>query len=240
MNRILLSILSVVFFLSVQSVHGQYGGDYEYSSEMVFGITKATNSGLIGGFLFKYSRELKEDRFHGGIIEIVNIKHPQEQKYFAHQSGNTCIWGKQHYLYSLRLSYLREFTFFKKASQQGVQVNGLIAGGPTLGFEAPYYVEVDKGSFTVKEPYDPDKHGYDKIRGRGNILQGVGQSSIVPGLNLKAGLGFEFGAFKANVVGIEVGFQCDIFTRKIIVMPTTENYSVFPSAYATLFIGSRR
>ncbi|MCG8305909.1 MAG: hypothetical protein MI975_00865 [Cytophagales bacterium] len=241
MNRILVAFLGTFISVCVSfSAFGQYSGDYEYSKEMVWGITKATNSGLIGGFLFKYSRELKEDRFHGGIVEIVNIKHPQEQKYFANESGNTFIWGKQHYLYSLRLSYLREYTFFKKAAQQGVQVNGLVAAGPTLGFEAPYYVEVKKGQFTVKEPYDPNVHDYNEILGTGNILQGVGQSSVVPGLNVKAAMAFEFGAFKSNVVGVEVGFQCDIFTRKIIIMPTTENYGVFPSAYATLFYGSRR
>ena len=217
----------------------QYSGDYEYSSEMIWGITKATNSGLIGGFMFKYAKQLKGDMFHGAMVEIVNIKHPQEQKYYANETGNMFIWGKQHYLYSLRLSYLREYTFFHKASQQGVQVTGIAALGPTLGFEAPYYVEVRAGSFTIKEPYDPNKHQYNDIVGTGNILQGVGQSSIVPGLNARAGLAFEFGTFKSNVVGLEVGFEVDAFTRKIIIMPTTENYSIFPSAYVTLFYGAR-
>ena len=142
MMRAATSVLGLILiFSNVNTSQAQYSGDYEYNTEMLWGITKATNSGLIGGFLFKYSKELKrENMFHGGIIEIVNVKHPQEQRYYS-ESGNTFIWGKQHYLYSLRLSYNREFTFFKKASQQGVQVNGLLAAGPTLGFEAPYYVE---------------------------------------------------------------------------------------------------
>jgi len=241
MMRAATSVLGLILiFSNVNTSQAQYSGDYEYNTEMLWGITKATNSGLIGGFLFKYSKELKrENMFHGGIIEIVNVKHPQEQRYYS-ESGNTFIWGKQHYLYSLRLSYNREFTFFKKASQQGVQVNGLLAAGPTLGFEAPYYVEVKAGRTSVKEPYDPNKHQWQDIIGTGNILQGVGESSIVPGLNAKAGMAFEFGTFKTNVVGLEVGFQCDFFTRDIILMPTTENYSIFPSAYATLFYGSRR
>jgi hypothetical protein len=62
----------------------------------------------------------------------------------------------------------------------------------------------------------------------------------VPGLNAKAGIAFEFGSFKSNVVGLEVGFQSDFFTREIIIMPTTKNSSIFPSAYVTLFYGSRR
>lgn len=241
MNKVSISILGFFLFVCSLSTHAQFSGDYEYSSEKVFGVTKATNSGLIGGLLFKYSKELKkENTFHGGVVEIVNIKHPQEQKYFSNESGNMFIWGKENYLYSLRLSYLREYTFFKKAAQQGVQVNGVLAGGLSLGFEAPYYVEVEIGGYRVKEPYDHTKHQYSDIIGKGNLLQGVGQSSVVPGLNLKAGLAFEFGSFKSNVVGLELGFQCDIFTREIMIMPTTENYSVFPSAYVTLFYGSRR
>jgi len=227
-------LILFVFFGCIQSSHAQYSGDYEYSTEMLFGVTKATNSGLIGGFLFKYTKELKDDHFHGGILELVNIKHPQEQRYYRESSF---ILGKEHYLYSIRLSYTREVTFFKKASQQGVQVNGLIAGGPTIALEAPYYVQVGYGSYTKNEPYDHTKN--QNVLGSGYLLQGVGQSSVVPGLNLKGGVSFEFGSFKSNVVGLEVGFQCDFFTRQILIIPTTENYSIFPSAYVTLFYGSR-
>jgi len=236
--------LAVIFILITFALTGhqsraQYSGNYEYSRENLWGITKATNSGLIGGFVFKHARELKEGHFHGGMVEVVNIKHPQEQRTYSNY-GNTFIWGKQHYLYSIRLSYLRQITFFKKASQQGVQVSGIIAVGPTIGLEAPYYLEIDKGGFTVNEPYDPNQHEWNEIVGTGNILQGVGQSNIVPGLNTKAGVAFEFGSFKSNVVGLEVGFQSDFFTREIILIPTTKNSSIFPSAYVTLFYGSRR
>jgi hypothetical protein len=142
----------------------------------------------------------------------------------------------------VRLSYYREAILFKKAPQQGVQINLVGAIGPTIGFEAPYYVEVGVDGGMLKEPYDHTNpnHKPDQIIGTGNILQGVGQSSIVPGLNAKVGLAFEFGTFKSNVIGVEVGFQADWFTREINLIPTTENYSLFPSAYATLFYGSRK
>jgi len=232
-------VLIITVFSIAYQAEAQYSGNYEYSRETIWGITKATNSGLIGGFMAKHVRELKDDHFHGGMIEIVNIKHPQEQRTYSN-NGNTFIWGKQHYLYSIRLSYVRQITFFKKASQQGVQVSGIAALGPTIGLEAPYYLEIDVGGGTTKEPYDPNKHEWNEIVGTGNILQGVGQSNFVPGLNAKAAIAFEFGSFKSNVVGLEVGFQSDFFTREIIIMPTTKNSSIFPSAYVTLFYGSRR
>lgn len=241
MKKVFTFISLVLLFIgSISMSYAQYTGDYEYSQETIWGITKATNSGLIGGGMIKHTRELKDNVFHGGMLEIVNIKHPQEIKYYARETGNTFIWGKQNYLYSIRMSYIREYTFFKKAAQQGVQVNGFLALGPTLGMEAPYYVDVKANGRTIKEQYDPKRHQFNEIVGTGNFLQGIGQSKIVPGINAKAGMSFEFGTFKSNVVGIEVGFQCDIFTREIILMPTTENYSIFPSAYATLFYGGRR
>ncbi len=236
-----ITLLCFGIFASFQS-YSQYAGGYDYSTEMVWGIMKATNSGLIGGVNFKYSKLLKNNAYHGLGIELANVKHPQEQKYYT-ISGNTFIWGKEHYLYSIRFSYYRDFILFKKAPQQGVQINLLGAIGPTLGLEAPYYVEVNLGGgITIKEPYDHTNpnHEPNKIVGTGNIFQGVGQSSVVPGINAKIGLAFEFGTFKSNVVGVEVGFQADWFTRKIILIPTTENYSLFPAAYVTLFYGSRK
>ncbi len=221
---------------------GQSRGDYEYTSQTIWGITKATNSGLIGGFMFKYTVQLKkENSFHGGGIEIVNIKHPQEQKYVT-STGNSYVWDKENYLYSIRLSYYRERVLFKKASQQGVQVSILGALGPTIGLQSPYYIEVRAGKTTLKVPYDPNNpnHYWTNIIGSGNVLQGLGKSTVVPGLNVKIGVGFEFGAFKTNVVGIEIGFQADWLTQTIIIMANTENYNFFPSAYLTFFFGSRK
>ncbi len=232
----------IVLLIFADLSWGQSRGDYEYSTQKIWGVTKATNSGLIGGFMFKYTTQLKrENSYHGGGIEIVNIKHPQEQKYIS-TSGNSYIWAKEHYLYSIRLSYYRERVLFKKAQQQGVQVSVLAALGPTIGLEAPYYIEVSTGNGTVKVPYDHTNpnHYWTNIIGTGNILQGVGESSVVPGLNIRLGVSLEFGAFRSKVMGIEVGFQADLFTRKILIIPTTESYSFFPSAYFTFYFGSRK
>jgi len=229
-------------FLAAFDSYGQYGGDYDYTREFTWGITKATNSGLIGGIIFKHTRELKDEVFHGGALEIVNIKHPQEQKFYTRTGGNTYILGKENYLYSIRLSYVREYILFRKAPQQGVQINAIGMLGPTIGLESPYYIEVaESNGRTKKVPYDAEKHnGAADIVGGGNFLQGLFESSVVPGLNAKIAVSFEFGTYKSNVVGIETGFQSDFFTREINIIPTANNNSIFPSAYFTLFYGSRK
>ncbi len=231
-------LLPLLFFSTIHA-HAQSDGGYSYSSEFIWGITKATNSGLIGGLNVKFTRAIGERQFHGFGLEIVNVKDPQEQNVISNSTGNSFILGKQNYLYSIRMMYDREFLLFKKAPQQGVQVNLIFAGGPTLGLEAPYYVEILQGNITRKVPYTPDLNDA-IILGTGNIFQGIGESSVVPGLNAKTAVAFEFGAFKSNVVGLEVGFLAELFTRDIVLVPTTDNTNFFPSAFITLFYGSRK
>jgi hypothetical protein len=59
-----------------------------------------------------------------------------------------------------------------------------------------------------------------------------------PGINFKTALHFEFGSKKSSTA-IEVGFLAEAFTKKIIIMPTAENSSIFTSAFITLFYGRK-
>ncbi|NND35187.1 MAG: hypothetical protein HKN76_21550 [Saprospiraceae bacterium] len=213
-------------------------GDYEYSKEFTWGVNKNSNGGLIGGIVLKHSRIRSERIYTTYGIEFMNVKHPKEQRYTSRQTGTSFIWGKQNFLYSIRFQYGLERLLYKKAPQQGVQISLGVAGGPTMGIEAPYYVLTQSGEYA---PYDPDKY-FDlrSIQGSGKLLQGIGESSIVPGLNAKAGLSFEFGAFRNNVAGVEIGLLGEVFTRRIILIPTQDNRAFFPSAFFTFFWGTRR
>lgn len=229
---LLLSLPVVVF--------GQRDNNYDYSSEIIWGVNKNTNSGLIGGFMLKYGHEIKDGLFQTFAVEIVNVKHPQEFRYWSQLTGSSFIWAKQNYLYAMRFQYGREKILYRKAPQQGVQINAHLAGGPSLGILAPYYIEWNSGSQgTIREPFDPARHNLSGIVGTGRILQGIGESSIVPGLNLKASLVFEFGTFKSNVAGFELGFMGEAFTREVVLIPTANNQAFFTSAFITLFYGNR-
>jgi hypothetical protein len=231
----------VTFFLPGNTAIAQTEEDYEYSTEMVWGITKNTASGLIGGFTLKYSR-IKSPRVYETFgLELVNVKHPKEVRYNSLITGNFFIWGKQSYLYSIRPQYGREIILFRKAPQQGVQISGGFAGGPSLGIIAPYYIQYATGNFSsVSEQYDPSKHDFVNILGTGRIFQGLTESNFAIGFNAKTSLSFEFGTFKSNVTGFEVGFLVDAYTRQVVLVPNAQNRSVFPTAFITLFYGSRR
>ena len=229
------------FLAFPNSVNAQDDDAYEYQTEMIWGITKNTSSGLIGGFMLKYSRAKTSKMYETFGLEIVNVKHPKEVRYNSIITGNFFIWGKQSYLYAIRPQYGRDMILFRKAPQQGVQIIGSLAGGPSIGILAPYYIQYATGSFSsVSEQYDPAKHDFPNILGTGRIFQGITESDLAIGFNAKASLSFEFGTFKSNVTGFEVGFLVDTYTSKVILVPNSDNSAVFPTAFITLFYGSRR
>jgi hypothetical protein len=92
---------------------------------------------------------------------------------------------------------------------------------------------------SVRTQYNPSI-GIGDIGGTGRVFEGLGESKIVPGLNVKAALNFELGTVKSQVTGFEAGFLMDVYTKKIEIMPTAKNYSVFPTLFLTLFYGNRK
>lgn len=216
-------------------------GDYDYDREVLFGVNKNTNGGLIGGFSLKFGSRVDETNFQFFQAEFANVKNPREVRYNT-ALGNSYIFGKTNYLYSVRPQYGREKILFKKAPQQGVQISILSALGPTLGVIAPYYIEYSiTRAESVREQYDPEVHkSMWDVMGPGRIFEGIDQSELAIGGHAKVALAFEFGVFRSNVTGLELGYLLEGFTKEIVLMPTTKNRQIFQSAYFTLFYGFRK
>ena len=236
-------ILSIILFVATQ---GYTQDDREhYSTEFIWGINKNTSGGLIGGFVFRKSRVVNERLYESIGLELMNVKHPLEVQ-FRTGSGSAFIFGKMNYLYALRFQYGRELILFRKAPQQGVEIKAIGAVGPSLGLLAPYYIEYSpgggQGGNTRREPYNPanSSHVPENILGPGYIFQGVQESKIRLGANLKAGLSFELGSAKSSVTGFEIGALLDAYTQRIQLMAGAENRALFPTAYVTIFYGTRR
>ncbi len=236
--------ISTIFLLSACPLMAQTQDSYDYNSEFIWGVNKNTSGGLIGGFVFKKARKLNDRLLETFGLEVMNVKHPQETR-LSSGTGNFFIYGKSNYLYALRFQYGRDFIIFKKAPQQGVEIKAVLAAGPTIGVVAPYYIErlIDNSFFaTTHEQYDPNNpfHTYSKILGTGYLFEGLGDSKIQLGTNIKAGFNFELGTIKSQVTGFEVGFLLDTYFNKVILVPTASNTGVFPTLYFTLFYGSRK
>jgi hypothetical protein len=216
-------------------------GNYEYDREYLLGINKNTNGGMIGGVALKIGTRLDDSQFAFFGLELANVKHPKEVRNTT-VTGNNYVFGKSNYLYAIRPHYGREVILFKKAPNQGVQVSALAAVGPSIGLIAPYYIEYAINRVeTVLEPYDPTKHQSSyNIMGTGRLLEGLGESKLAIGGMAKVALHFEFGVFKSNATGLEIGYQVEGFQKEIPLIPTAGNKQFFQSAYFTLFFGFRK
>jgi hypothetical protein len=234
--------LVFIGFTTLSSAVAQTQDSYEYQSEFTWGINKNSFGGLIGGFVFKKAHKLNDRTLETFGLEIMNVKHPQEVRQNSQSTGNFFIYGKSNYLYALRFQYGRDYIVFRKAPQQGVEVKAVGAVGPSIGIQAPYYIERaanDGGFVTVREQYHPGIEA-SQIYGPGRLFEGLGESQIKLGINMKAAINFELGTTKSQVTGFEAGMLLDAYASKIELVPTAKNYSVFPTLFFTLFYGGRK
>jgi hypothetical protein len=234
-----------LFFIGLSlmglSLNAQTQDSYEYQSEFTWGINKNTYGGLIGGLAFKKARKLNDRVLESYGLEIMNVKHPQEVRQNSQSTGNFFIYGKSNYLYALRFQYGRDLILFKKAPQQGVEIKAVGAIGPSIGVVAPYYIEraADGGFVTIREQYNPGIEA-GEIYGPGRLFEGLGESKLKLGANMKAAMNFELGTTKNQVTGFEAGFLLDAYTSKVVMVPTARNYAVYPILFFTLFYGGRK
>lgn len=235
--------LFVLVALVSFSGYGQTQDSYDYQSEFTWGINKNTSGGLIGGFVFKKARKLNDRVLETYGLEIVNLKHPQEIKRTSVVTGNFFIFGKSNYIYAFRFQYGRDLILYKKAPFQGVEIKAVFAAGPSLALVAPYYVEYSpdgqSGFVTFRDQYNLGI-STSSIWGTGRLFEGIGESDLVLGGNIKAALNFELGAIKSAVTGFEAGFLLDAYTKEIELIPTAKKYSVYPTLFITLFYGTRK
>jgi len=263
-------IFAFCFFTSMASFsNAQSVFEDDFTKEYTFGINLNTNGGFPSGFSFKYGKITDNARVNTTYtVELVGVRHPQEYKFSGATFTNSqsFVRAKQNYLHSLRFQFGKDGILFRKASQEGVQVNAVIAGGLSLGFLKPYMIRYDLSNATgvgdqVEDiafySYnfsDADKfqsfYGVpmteDRIIGRGSFFGGFDGLQIVPGFNAKIGLAFEVGAFKTNLTGVEAGFTFETFTKKMPIMNVNsvpdkmKNYGTFAAMYVSFFFGARR
>lgn len=216
-----------------------------FKSILSFGLTTNTNSGLLGGIMVRNEFLINNNAFHRQFhyvnLEIVNVNNYRESTTNGLGSGSGYVYGKQNYLFAVRPQYGREINVFRKSSEGGVNINAILAGGPSIGILKPYYIQVAYGRGNYRdEIFDPAKHTLNNIVGSGGFFEGFGNSEIVPGVNLKAALNFELDAFRQSNISLEIGFLVEAYTKQINIMAIAENRSVFTSGYVTIFFGGKK
>jgi hypothetical protein len=229
--------------------------EQSFRKEFVFGINFNTQGALLGGASVRSSRVLDDRLLRFWSIEGVMLKNNKEDR-VSTLVGGTYIDQKTNHAFVLRPSFGLQRILFRKAADAGVQVNGLVSAGPSIGLLMPYYITYDRTApitrvinlstdDIVNEQYDPRKHVYpDAILDHGPLFSGIGQTQVVPGLHFRGGLSFEYGRYRDAVTGLEAGFLVEAFTKKMVILsPYSEtdnlNRQFFPSVYLTLYFGHR-
>ncbi|MGA0559948.1 hypothetical protein ACO2Q8_25020 [Larkinella sp. VNQ87] len=217
----------------------------KYTSVTTYGVTTNTNSGILGGFVFRHSKALPtlfqgKRQFRYLAVEIVNVKHPKEVQSSTPYSGARYVYNKQNYLFVVRPQYGREISLFTRTADEGVAINGILAVGPSIGVIKPYYVQYSTRPGQVDtRPFDPSLQP-ELIVGAGSFFQGFDKSKLTVGLNFKAAVAFELSAFRNNMTGLEIGFLAEAFPKEVVIMHDANNRSVYTSGFVTLFFGNKR
>lgn len=218
--------------------------DEFYASENLVGLTISTNGGLLGGGMVKLLRIKKPKVFNTYTLDIAYIKHPKETR-AANPTGTNVsfIPEKLNYFFSFRFQYGRDFVFFEKAPEEGVQVSGVLSGGPSFGLLKPYHVLFsERNGILTSVAYESIAdipNATNRILGVGGFFDGVGNTKVLLGLNLKAALSFKFSTF-GGVSGFEAGFIVEGFTEEVELMARTDNPQIFTAAFVNVFFGNRK
>ncbi|WP_426493489.1 hypothetical protein [Hymenobacter sp. 102] len=223
-----------------------------YRKELIYGVNFNTRGGLIGGVMVRSTRLLSQDWARFWSLEAVEIKHPKEQK-GGTQFGGVIVPGKSNYLFAVRPSAGVQRVIFRKAPDSGVQVNGLLSGGPTIGLLLPYYITYNYTSDPRVNPTDYRNEQYDplihndelRIIDRAPLFSGIGNTKVQMGAHIRGALSFEYGRYRDAVAGVEVGAMVEAYTkappiiRTLTLSDETINDRFMPSVYLTVYLGTR-
>ena len=241
MKRLIPILIIFLSFSFPAFVHAQ-GDDLAYNEEFTYGINFNTNGGLIGGVNFKWAMDKGPKQYQSFGFELVNVKHPKEYRFRSLETGNSFLGYKTHYLFVFRPFYGREFTLFRKAAEEGVFVNLILAGGPSLGMRKPYYI-LYRDNPSQDSPYSSIPYNstanLGQINGVGSFSDGLNNMDYSLGVHAKIALSFEFGQIKTSVAGLEVGLMVEKFAKEQQIIAFAINSSLFTSAYISLFFGRK-
>lgn len=216
---------------------------------LALGISTSTSSGIFGGLTAKkvWMNNNKIQSLIGVDLSIIKDYREFDSPYSYNGRGYT--EGKLNQLIVIRPEYGRQWTLFKKPSEGGAALKGLIATGPNIGMQMPYHVDisyVNPGSGKSSILSIPMSQTYDNtyqrttILGESSFFKGASESIYVPGWHLKGAFNVELDSFKQNYLALEMGFIVDYFSKPIEMLNQTSQRSVYTTGYLTFFFGKSK
>lgn len=180
--------------------------------------------------------------------DFAKLRHPKE---FKSQSpykggwGRSYVFGKTNEAFAFRAGTGYQKELFSKFDQGGISVRVFTGGGLSMAILKPVYYQKVTGfnpsTLEItweKSLFDPDymQSIYD-IYDRESFFTGLDESSIVPGLFVRAGLSFEYGSEDRVLHALEGGVQLEGFLNKLPVLASEDNRQLFLTLFASYRFG---
>ena len=222
-----------------------------YTKETAFDLFLHT-AGL--GFGVKFGELETYYRTSYYHIEFSTMKHSKEVRQSNRVSlfnvlSRPYVYGKQNSFSTLRVGMGKLRYYSEKAKRRGIAVGINYQGGLSLGFLKPYYLELrnaQDGSFgpVTSEKYSESNRDrfldQTLIEGYSGFFTGLDELKFAPGVHLKGGVHFAWGAFDEKIRALELGLMVDVYFRNVPIMITEDNKPYFINLYLTLQFGNRR
>lgn len=240
-----LLIIAVILLFGAGSVYAQ--GDLNeqqkvfFRNERSFAILLNTD-----GIGVSYRGAKRIDYLNKRILEVEagTLKHPKEYKLSnpISQSSGTFVFGKLNTTIYLRGGIGRQHELFKKADLGGIAIRYFYSTGPVIALYKPIYYRVlypiagnkmdikeEKFNASIALPQD--------IYSRASFTKGMNETKILPGLFAKGGFNFEYSKEDKIIHAIEVGAQINAFPKKIPIMASSDNKTIFFSLFVSYRFG---
>jgi len=234
--------LSLVILLTILFLEGFAQGEIDtekkilYRNEWSIGMLLKTN-----GLDFDYRSGKFVNYFKKNLWEcgLGFIKHPQQ-----YRTSNPYVtgyrqycFGKKNFCFELFYSRGRQRSLFTKQDLNSVEIRLFYFGGATLAFLKPIYYEISYNDNIKSEKFDPVNHYAGITLGPSSFAKGFDEISVVPGIQCKAGLSFEFGKSDKKLTALEAGFKLSAFTKKLEIMEQKSNPQFIGNLFLTMRFG---
>lgn len=228
-----------------------------FNKQFVYGAF----SNVDGFGVFVEKAKLKNSRvatlYH---VSLSNHTHPKEERASNISSAgpvilqtNPFVYGKINNFYQLGIMYGQQRVIGNKANKNGIEVQGIIKGGLSLGLLRPYYTKVDfspvaganvdvrnvkyQGSNTLTQTnlLNPDR-----IISGTRAKYGWTDMQVNPGLKLHTGLRFDFGRQADRVMAVELIMAAEYFPKAVAQMVKSKPKNIFFTSGIAIMIGNRK
>ncbi len=240
-----LLIIAVILLLGKVSLFAQGEIDEQlkvfFRNERSFGILLNSD-----GFGASFRSAKRIDYLNKRLFEIDagTLKHPKEYRLsnIYSQAGGTFVFGKLNSVIFLRGGIGHQHELFQKADLGGIAIRYFYSAGPVLGIYKPIYYKVlyqvgsngyeikeEKFSTSIAIPLD--------IYSKAPFSKGLNETKVLPGLYAKAGFNFEYSKEDKVIHAIELGAQINAFPKKIPIMASNDNKTIFFSLFVSYRFG---